>query len=70
MIDIAAQKLFTDEKEGREIAVKVKSFLSFAKINELYGAIGQDDVYRLFIVGLTQRGPKPKRERRWKNCGG
>ena len=40
LIDLAAEKLFTAEKEGRKIAVEVKSFLSVAKMNEFYGAIG------------------------------
>ena len=49
LIDIAAEKIFAAEKEGRKIAVEVKSFLSVAKMNEFYGAIGQYDVYRLFL---------------------
>ncbi len=49
LIDIAAEKLFTAEKEGRKIAVEVKSFLSVSKMSDFYGAIGQYDVYSLFL---------------------
>jgi hypothetical protein len=49
LIDLAAEKLFTAEKEGRKIAVVVKSFLSVAKMNEFYGAIGQYDVYSVYL---------------------
>lgn len=49
LIDIAAEKIFTAEKEGRKIAIEVKSFLSVAKMNEFYGAIGQYDVYSLYL---------------------
>ena len=52
LIDIAAEKVFTAEKEGRKIAVEVKSFLSVAKMNEFYGAIGQYDVYSLYLEEL------------------
>ncbi len=52
MIDIGAEKLFTAEKENRKIAVEVKSFLSVSKMNDFYGAIGQYDVYRLFLEQL------------------
>ncbi|CAN5350817.1 hypothetical protein BH20ACI1_BH20ACI1_27620 [soil metagenome] len=49
LIDIGAEKIFAAEKEGRKIAVEVKSFLSVAKMTEFYGAIGQYDVYKLFL---------------------
>jgi hypothetical protein len=52
LIDIAAEKVFTAEKEGRKIAVEVKSFLSVAKMNEFYGAIGQYDVYSVYLEEL------------------
>jgi hypothetical protein len=52
LIDIAAEKVFTAEKEGRKIAVEVKSFLSAAKMNEFYGAIGQYDVYSVYLEEL------------------
>ncbi|MCU0239571.1 MAG: hypothetical protein MUC29_09030 [Pyrinomonadaceae bacterium] len=49
LIDIAAEKLFTAEKEGNKIAVEVKSFLSIAKMTEFYGAIGQYEVYSVYL---------------------
>jgi hypothetical protein len=49
LIDIAAEKVFTAEKEGRKIAVEGKSFLSVAKMNEFYGAIGQYEVYSVYL---------------------
>lgn len=52
LIDLAAEKLFAAEKDGRKIAVEVKSFLSVAKMNEFYGAIGQYDVYSVYLEEL------------------
>ena len=52
MIDLAGEKLFTAEKENHKIAVEVKSFLSIAKMNEFYGAIGQYDVYSVCLEEL------------------
>lgn len=49
LIDLAAEKIFFAEKESRKIAVEVKSFLSNAKMNELYGAVGQYDVYSVYL---------------------
>lgn len=52
LIDLAGEKLFTAEKENRKIAVEVKSFLSVAKMNEFYGAIGQYEVYSVYLEEL------------------
>ena len=52
LIDLAGEKLFTAEKENQKIAVEVKSFLSVAKMNEFYGAIGQYDVYSIYLEEL------------------
>lgn len=51
-IDLAGDKLFTAEKENRKIAVEVKSFLSVSKMNDLYGALGQYDVYSVYLGEL------------------
>ena len=51
-IDLAGDKLFTAEKENRKIAVEVKSFLSVSKMTDLYGALGQYDVYGVYLGEL------------------
>src|SRR4028118_762263 len=44
-VDLGAEKLFAAEKQGRKIAVKVKSFLSASPVNDLEEAVGQYIVY-------------------------
>jgi len=39
-IDIAAEKVFIAEKEGRKIAVEVKSFVGKSNLSELEKAVG------------------------------
>jgi len=39
-VDIAAEKIFIAEKEGRKIAVEVKSFIGKSDISELEKAVG------------------------------
>jgi hypothetical protein len=46
-IDIAAEKIFIAEKEGRKIAVEVKSFVGKSNLSELEKAVGQFIIYRL-----------------------
>ena len=45
-IDILADELFVAEKEGRKIAVEVKSFIGKSNLSELEKAIGQFIIYR------------------------
>jgi Holliday junction resolvase-like predicted endonuclease len=40
-VDIAAEKIFIAEKEGRKIAVEVKSFVGKSDIAEFEKAVGQ-----------------------------
>ncbi len=56
-VDIAAEKIFIAEKEGRKIAVEVKSFIGKSDISELEKAVGQFIIYR-----LAMRKKEPERE--------
>ena len=40
-IDLAAEKVIAAEKEGRKIAVEIKSFLNASAITDFYAALGQ-----------------------------
>ena len=51
-IDLAAEKLLSAEKEGRKIAVEVKSFLGLSAISEFHTAIGQFLNYRVALNKL------------------
>lgn len=48
-VDIAAEKIFTAEKEGRKIAVEVKSFIGQSEMSELEKAVGQFVLYRFAL---------------------
>ena len=56
-IDIIADEVFVAEKEGRKIAVEVKSFVGKSNLSELEKAIGQFIIYR-----FAMRKEDPKRE--------
>jgi predicted RecB family endonuclease len=56
-VDIAAEKIFVAEKEGRKIAVEVKSFIGKSDVTELEKAIGQFIIYRLAL-----RKKEPERQ--------
>ncbi len=56
-VDIAAEKVFIAEKEGRKIAVEVKSFVGKSNLSELEKAVGQFIIYR-----LAMRKEEPERE--------
>jgi hypothetical protein len=45
-VDLAADKLLAAEKEGRKIAVEIKSFLSPSPVDDLEKALGQYILYR------------------------
>ncbi|MEG5017361.1 MULTISPECIES: XisH family protein [unclassified Microcoleus] len=44
-IDLGAEKILAAEKQGRKIAVEVKSFLSASPVKDLEEALGQYIVY-------------------------
>lgn len=48
-IDLAAQEAIAAEKEGRKIAVEVKSFASGSTISEFHTALGQCLNYRIAL---------------------
>jgi len=45
-IDLAAEELLAAEREGRKIAVEVKSFISPSNVSEFHTALGQFLNYR------------------------
>jgi hypothetical protein len=53
-IDLGAEKLIAAEKEGRTIAVEVKSFLGASLVSEFHTALGQFLNYRF---ALEQKQP-------------
>jgi hypothetical protein len=54
-IDLAAEKLIAAEKEGKLIAVEVKSFIGGSTISEFHKAVGQFINYR---TALSQKQPE------------
>lgn len=48
-IDLAAEKVFAAEKEGRKIAVEIKSFLNNSALADFHTALGQFLNYRLAL---------------------
>ena len=48
-IDIGAEMPIAAERDGRKIAVEVKSFLGKSGITDLYGAVGQFMFYRFMM---------------------
>jgi len=48
-IDLAAEKVFAAEKEGRKIAVEIKSFLNNSVLTDFHAALGQFLNYRLAL---------------------
>lgn len=46
-VDLGAEKVFAAEKNGRKIAVEVKSFINPSTINDFHTALGQFLNYRL-----------------------
>jgi XisH protein len=53
-IDLGARDLLEAERNGRTIAVEIKSFLNPSLLDDLYHAIGQ---YQLYKMALAEREP-------------
>lgn len=53
-IDLGAEKLIGAEKEGKKIAVEVKSFVGHSKMQDLYQALGQ---YGYYLPALRRQEP-------------
>ncbi len=49
-VNLGAERTIGAEKEGRKIAVEIKSFLGRSKIKDLRDAIGQYVMYREILV--------------------
>ena len=47
--DLAAERTLAAEKEGQEIAVEVKSFLSPSFMRDLENAVGQYNIYKSYL---------------------
>ncbi len=48
-VDLAAEKVIAAEKQGRKIAVEVKSFIAPSIISEFHTALGQFINYRIIL---------------------
>lgn len=48
-IDLAAEAPIAAEKEGRKIAVEIKSFLGLSALDDIENALGQFGVYRAVL---------------------
>ena len=53
-IDLGAEKVLAAEKDGKKIAVEVKSFLKESTMNEYHTALGQ---YINYLAGLGEQEP-------------
>jgi len=51
-VDLGAKKLLAAEKQGRKIAVEVKSFVSASPVHDLEEAVGQYIVYEDILEQL------------------
>jgi hypothetical protein len=47
--DLAAERSLAAERDGRKIAVEIKSFISASKLQDLKEALGQYDIYRYLL---------------------
>jgi len=53
-VDLGAEKILAAERDGKKIAVEVKSFLRESTINEFHTALGQ---YINYLAGLEVQEP-------------
>ena len=51
--DLAAERTLAAEREGRKIAVEIKSFIGASLVHELENAIGQYLLYRGFLQKIA-----------------
>jgi hypothetical protein len=49
-VDLGAEKLIGAERDGRKIAVEVKSFITASPVSEFHTAVGQFLNYRLALA--------------------
>ncbi|NER00130.1 MAG: XisH protein [Cyanothece sp. SIO2G6] len=50
--DLAAQSMFSAQREKQQIVVEVKSFLGISRIREFEAAIGQYLLYKVYLAAL------------------
>lgn len=55
--DLAAERPVAAERNGHKIAVEIKSFAGRSGMHELHGALGQYQIYRMFLEQI-----EPERE--------
>lgn len=51
-IDLAAEKLLAAEKQGKKIAVEVKSFIGISEVEDLKNALGQYILYEKILLRI------------------
>jgi hypothetical protein len=49
-IDLGAEKVLAAEREGKKIAVEIKSFLQKSAVSEFHTALGQFISYRILLA--------------------
>ncbi len=49
-VDLGAERMLGAAKDGREIAIEIKSFVSPSDVQDLHMAVGQYNVYRDILV--------------------
>ncbi|MEM8525697.1 MAG: element excision factor XisH family protein [Bacteroidota bacterium] len=48
-MDIGAEKILAAEKDGKKIAVEVKSFIKNSPVQDLHEAVGKYDLYSIAL---------------------
>lgn len=51
-IDLAAEKLLAAEKQGKKIAVELKSFIGISEVEDLKNALGQYILYEKILLRI------------------
>lgn len=54
-IDLAAEKLLAAEKQGKKIAVEIKSFIGISEVEDLKNALGQYILYEKILLRLESK---------------
>ncbi|BAZ51837.1 XisH protein [Nostoc sp. NIES-4103] len=54
-IDLAAEKLLAAEKQGKKIAVGIKSFIGISEVEDLKNALGQYILYEKILLRLESK---------------
>jgi XisH protein len=54
-IDLAAEKLLAAEKQGKKIAVEVKSFIGISEVEDLKNALGQYILYEKILIRVESK---------------